>query len=237
MAKIGSYDYPDTQFGTLLKAVETLVLKFPNGECQNEKNFADAIGHKNAKSGGYLRKIADLRKYKLIEKSGLKATDNAKLIIKPLHKEEKDSTTNEVIMNIGLWRELYSKNEKDVPSTEDFKIQLAEITGDRDRSLENGEIIRNLYIDAIKYYNVNATSKDKFKGFKKDEIGKEEQEEEKVPETLIRLSSGETNLTLPKTTGNITILISALNEMKTELGTSKLKEKGQNKENSIENNK
>lgn len=217
MAKIGSYDYPETGFGTLLKAVETLILKFPDGECQDEKNFADAIGHKNAKSGGYLRKVADLRKYKLIKKGGLKATENARLMIKPLHKEEKDIATNEAIMNVGLWREIYSKIKKDVPSTEDFKIQLAEITGDRDKSLANGENIRNLYIGVIKSYNDTAIKKDKSKGLKKDEIGDEETEDEKVPETLIRLSSGETNITLPKTKGNIAILISALNEMKTTL--------------------
>lgn len=221
MAKIGSYDYPDTGFGTLLKAVGTLVLKFPNGECQDEKNFADAIGHKNAKSGGYLRKVADLRKYKLIEKSGLKATENARLIIKPLHNEEKEAAINEAIMNVGLWREIYSKIKKDVPPVEDFKIQLAEITGDRDKSLTNGENIRNLYIDMIKSYNDTAIKKDKSKGLKKDEIGDEETEDEKVPEALIRLSSGETNITVPKTAGNIAILVSALNEMKTELGTGK----------------
>jgi len=217
MAKIGSYDYPDTGFGTLLKAVETLVLKFPNGECQDEKNFADAIGHKNAKSGGYLRKVADLRKYKLIEKSGLKATENAKLIIKPLQKEEKDTALNESILNVGLWREIYSKIGKDIPSTDDFKIQLSEITGDRDKALASGESIRNLYIDVIKHYNNTAIKKDKSGGLKKDENGDKETEDEEVPESLIKLSSGETNITMPKTAGNIAILISALNEMKTTL--------------------
>lgn len=217
MAIIGSYNYPDTQFKTLLKAVETLVLKFPNGECQDEKNFADAIGHKNPKSGGYLRKISDLRKYRLIEKSGLKATENAKLIVKPLHEGERDTAINDVIMGIGLWRELYSRINKNIPSIEDFKIQLSEITSDRDKSLANGESIRNLYIDMLKSYKDIAIKKDESKGSKKDEIGYGEVEDEKVPETFIKLSSGETNITLPKTAGNIGILVSALNEMKTTL--------------------
>lgn len=221
MAKIGSYDYPETQFGTLLKAVETLILKFPDGESRNEKNFADAIGHKNTKSGGYLRKVADLRKYKLIEKGGIKATGNAKLIIKPLHQKEKETSINEVIMNINLWKDIYSKIKKDVPSVEDFKIQLSEITGDRDKSIGNGGNIRNLYIDVMKSYNDSAIKKDKIDGLKKDYIGNQETEDEKVPETLIRLSSGETNITLPKTAGNIAILVSALEEMKTELGSGK----------------
>src|SRR5688572_24081083 len=73
MGKIGSYDYPDTQVATLLKAVETLVLTF-KGEATDEKNFASVIGHKNTKSGGYLQKVADLRKYGWIEKKGLIAT-------------------------------------------------------------------------------------------------------------------------------------------------------------------
>jgi len=67
MSKIGSYDYPDTQIGTLLKALEILV-KTMNGEAKEEKNFANAIGHKNIRSGGYLQKVADLRRYGFIER-------------------------------------------------------------------------------------------------------------------------------------------------------------------------
>ena len=42
MAKIGSYEYPDIQFGTLLKALEVLYTKF-DGKVTDERTFAEAL--------------------------------------------------------------------------------------------------------------------------------------------------------------------------------------------------
>jgi len=215
MAKIGSYEYPETQFGTLLRAIETLVTKFPNGESQNEKNFAGAIGHKNVRSGGYLRKVADLRRYKLIEKSGIKATEIAKLIVKPLQKEERDKAINEAIMNVGLWEEIYKKAGRDVPSIEDFKIILAEITGDRDKSLESGDTIRNLYIDVVKRYNEGASKETKSKGSKKDILGYKQETE--IPENMINARSGKVYIEMPKDKRYLKVVENLLSNLKLQL--------------------
>jgi len=219
MSKIGSYDYPDTRISTLLKALGVLV-KTMGGEAKDEKNFANAIGHKNVKSGGYLQKIADLRRYGFIEKGRFVATSNAKKIIQPLSNEEKQESLNECIMNINLWRDLYDRLGDEIPSPEDFKIHLAEI-GDRDRAYKEGDKIRNLYIDAMKHYDKGVGKIAKRTSSQKDNKKDNIQEDEKVPEQLIVLRSGETDVSMKKTEANINILISVLNELKKELSKEK----------------
>lgn len=211
MSKIGSYDYPDTRIVTLLKALEILV-KTMNGEAKDEKNFANAIGHKNIRSGGYLQKVADLRRYGFIEKGRFAATANAKKIIQPLSNEEKQNTLNECIMSINLWRDLYGRLKGSVPSPEDFKIHLSEIATDRDRAYKEGDTIRNLYIDALKYYNEGAGKTATGTG---SQIGiKKDMGVEKVSGESLVLKSGETDISLKKTDANIEVLITVLKSLK-----------------------
>lgn len=223
MSKINSYDYPDTQIGTLLKALDILVNKF-HGEAKDELNFASAIGHKNTKSGGYIQKIADLRRYGFIEKGRFVVTSNGKKIINPLSSQEKSSTLNECILSISLWNELYKRFGISTPELEDFKIQLSEISGDRDQAVKNGDKIRNLYIDAMKYYTDGTKSIVKGSSIKMDKKTDTFSDGGIVDSDMITLQSGETNLTLKKTDANINILISALNEMKNELKVQKKKD-------------
>src|SRR3989338_7603073 len=143
MSKIGSFDYPDTQIGTLLKALDILVTTF-HGEAKEETNFASAIGHTNTKSGGYIQKIADLRRYGFIEKGRFVATTNGKKIIHPLSPQEKNSNLDECIMSIALWKALHGRFGSSTPSAEDFKIHLTEVTSDRDQAVKTGDKIRNL---------------------------------------------------------------------------------------------
>lgn len=220
MSKIGSYDYPDTQIGTLLKALEILVKTF-KGETKEEGTFAKAIGHSNTKSGGYLQKVADLRRYGFMEKGRFTVTANGKKIIQPLYPEEKQTALNEGIMGITLWKDLYDRLNGAIPSPEDFKIHISEITGDRDRAYKEGDKIRNLYIDALKYYNEGADKTAKKNSSQSDKKIDKGNEEEKVPEQLIVLRSGETDVSMKKTEANINILISILTELKKELSKDK----------------
>ena len=144
------------------------------GEAKDEKNFASAIGHKNVKSGGYLQKIADLRRYGFMEKGRFIATSNSKKIIQPLTNEEKQEALNECIMSVNLWRDLYDRLGDEIPSPEDFKIHLAEI-GDRDRAYKEGDTIRNLYIDAMKHYDKGVGKVAKRTSFKSDKKIDEEE--------------------------------------------------------------
>jgi hypothetical protein len=216
MSKIGSYDYPDTRIGTLLKALDVLV-RTMNGEAKEEKNFASAIGHKNIKSGGYLQKVADLRRYGFIEKGRFTATANAKKIIQPLSNEEKQKALNECIMGVGIWKEMFNRLNGDVPSNEDFKIHLSEITGDRDKAYKDGETIRNLYIDVLKYYVEGAEKVAKKTSSEIDKnLGKIDDMEtsQSLEPKKILLKFDGNNVLLDKNDANIDVLKSILEGLK-----------------------
>jgi len=222
MGKINSYEYPDTQLDTLLKAIDILVTKF-GGQANDEKTFAEALGHKTNQSGTFIQKMSDLRKYGFVEKRGLIATQRAKKIVKFLTTEEKQEELNTAIMEIKLWRDLYNRLKNINPSLNDFKIQLVELTSDRDKAISQAETIRNLYIDALSNYregvvkNVNENSIEIQQKPTKSEF----KEGGKVPESILILKSGEVDISLPRTETNIGILISILNELKSEMKKSK----------------
>ena len=227
MGKIASYEYPSTKIGTIVKAVEVLWKTF-KGEAKDEMTFATALQHKSNKSGGFLQKMADLRRYGFVDKRGIVITERGKRVIEYLKPEEKNQALSEAVMSINLWKDLHKRLGQKTPSSDDFKIQLVELTGDRDSSIAQSEEIRNLYIDAMKSYNGSTKKIVKNEGLQKDEKEhKEEQEPKKMPESLILLSSGDVNITLPRTSGNINILKRILDEMNP---SGKMKDNEENKD-------
>ena len=214
MGKIGSFDYPETQFGTLLKAADVLVNKFA-GQANDEKTFAEALGHNSNKSGAFLTKLADMRKYGLIDKRGITATQRAKNIVKYLTLEERQKELNKAVMEITLWKTLYERIGNGRMSLEDFRIHLVEVTGDRDKAMSDAENIKNLYIDAISLYSESVVKHESKGGInlkKEQEIPPEKGE--KVPEDVIVFKSGVIDMTIPKNDETITFLVNMLNSMK-----------------------
>ena|SRR3989344_1605438 len=211
MGKIASYEYPSTKIGTIVKAVEVLWKTF-KGEAKDEMTFATALQHKSNKSGGFLQKMADLRRYGFVDKRGIVITERGKRVIEYLKPEEKNQALSEAVMSINLWKDLHKRLGQKTPSSDDFKIQLVELTGDRDSSIAQSEEIRNLYIDAMNFYTeeigkaVKENSNEENNPKKKDVI--------KVPENLIYLKSGEVNIELPRNDINIGILKSILDGLK-----------------------
>ncbi len=217
MGKIGSYDYPDFQFGTLLEAIKVLVEKF-GGQVNDENTFAEAIGHTSHKSGTFITKMGALRKYGLVEKRGVIATERAKKIINYLSVEEKQRELNGAITEIKLWKDLFQRTHNKRPSWDDFKIHLVEITGDRDTSISEGPKIHSLYIDAMNYLTELQSSETPPVSLVSVSAKKEAAEQSdvafSVPDSIITLKSGEINVSLPKNDDNISILINILEAMK-----------------------
>ncbi len=218
MGKIGSYDYPETQLGTLVNSMEVLVKKF-YGTANDAKTFAEALGHNSNKSGAFLTKLADLRKYCLIEKRDISATVKGKHIIEYLTPEERMQELNKTVMEITLWKDLYQRLGSKRPSLDDFKIHLVEISQDRDTAITDAEKIRNLFIDAMAFYSDDVVKEVNNIGKPSEKVIAERQDEEEnvgenIPEHLICLRSGETNMTVVRNDANIDILISFLKAMK-----------------------
>ena len=214
MVKIGNYDYPDMQVGTLLKALEVLVKDF-QGFVKDENFFATKIGHKSTNSGTYITKIATLRKYGLLEPRELRTTQIANEIIKPLNSLEKSEKLSRIILSVSLWNDIYTRLKTKNPASEEFKIALIEITNDKNKTLEEYEKIRNLYIEAMGYYNDKIVGKNSdINSKEKIDIQKDKKLGEKVPENILIFKSGEIDITLPKNDTNLKILGDIINGMK-----------------------
>jgi len=149
MSKIGNYEFPDTRFRTILKAIEVLVTTL-KGKVEQEENYAKAMGQ--SQSGGFIQKLSDLRKYKLISKrGGIEATELAKKIVKPYTEQEKKEALNEAVRNIKLWVDLYNKIGEEQITEEQFKIHLSELAHDRDKIDKLNSAIYNSYNEIKKY--------------------------------------------------------------------------------------
>lgn len=215
MTKIGNYDPPFFKFSTILKGVEKLVETL-KGNVSDEKNFITALGY-NSKNGAYLTRVSDMRKYGLLSDRGITATDLANRIVKPLTQKEKKEAINEAINNIGLWKELIKRIGKKDLDEESFRLQLSEITGDRDKAYKNASSVLTLYRDILQYYD-DTLSKDteKYISNKGDRniVGEDMEQMQVLEPKKILLRFEGNNVLLDRSDGNIQILINVLEGLK-----------------------
>lgn len=216
MAKIGNYDSPEFKFSTILNGTEKLVETL-KGSVTDEKNFITALGYKS-KNGAYLTRVADMRKYGLLSDRGINATDLANRIVKPLTPKEKKDAINEAINNINLWKELISRIGKKDVNEESFRLQLAEITGDRDKAYKNASSILSSYKDILQYYDENISkSTEKYISNKEDKNIVDEDDMEQIqtlePKKILLRFEGN-NVLLDKSDVNIEVLKSILDGLK-----------------------
>ncbi len=112
---------------------------------------AQLLGHKTDKSGGFLTKIADMRSYGLITSRGIKVTDLGKRLTYGETDEEKNEAFREALLIIPLWKELYSKFGKTLP-TDKFWAQLGRIAGlEAPDAQKAEEMVRKAYLDDFQY--------------------------------------------------------------------------------------
>jgi len=217
MGKIGNYEVPDVKFQTILKATETLVETL-NGSISDEKTFIEALGH-SSRNGTYLQKVSDMRKYKLLSSRGITATDLAKKIIRPLSQNEKKEAMNKSIESVELWRELFKRMGRKELEEEKFRLQLSEITGDREKAYKQAGNILSLYKDILQYYDDNLTkSTEKYISKEEDKelVGNDDMENQipQVKEGKILLKFDGSNVLLDKNDTNIGVLINILEGLK-----------------------
>ena len=215
MAKIGNYEAPDFKFSTIIKGTEKLVEDL-SGNVSDEKNFITALGY-NSKNGAYLTRVSDMRKYGLLSARGITATELANRIVKPLTQKEKKGAINEAINNISLWKELIKRIGKKDTNEENFRLQLAEITGDRDKAYKNANSILSLYKDILVYYDENLSkNSEKYisNGEDKNIVGEDMQQIQTLEPKKILLKFEGNNVLLDRNDINIQILINVLEGLK-----------------------
>lgn len=151
MGKIGKYDYPELKPEDAIRAIKIIENTF-NGHAKNMASLASAWGHKTHKSGGFLQKLADLRKYRLIEGRGeVKLNDLSQRLLRPKDSREKKQAFKEMFENISLLKVIKSRLGSRVPDDK-FWIILQEITDvDRKKAQEESVKIRKLYNQMLSY--------------------------------------------------------------------------------------
>lgn len=187
--KVGKYDIPQFRlYPNLVEATKTLYETFKADEAPDLLTVAKLLKHKTAKSGGFLAKLADMRSYGLITSRGVKVTDLGKKLTYGQTDNEKNEAFKEALLNIPLWKELYSKFGKTIP-TSNFWAKLTEITGlEAPDAQKVEEIVRNAYLDDIQYVKEEKKPETGGKGMgEPDNIDKNQS---KLPEGLEQLTLG-----------------------------------------------
>lgn len=107
MAKIAGRDYPgDLGVDEAEKWMKILVREY-DGVTDKKEAFAQDVGHKSTKSGTFLRKIADARKYAILAPRGAyEVTDLGLQLAEPPDDRTRLETKYEMLQNIPLLGEL-----------------------------------------------------------------------------------------------------------------------------------
>jgi len=169
--RVGKYEIPDMRlYPVLVEAVKKIYEKFKSEEATDTLTVAKLLGHKTDKSGAFLRKLACLRAYGLIDKRGIRVTEIGKKLTYGVTEEEKNEALKQAVLNIPLWKELFSKWGAKLP-TENFWVDLAKITGlEAPDAQKLEEIVKKAYLDDVRY--IKLAEKPKKEGIEVTETSK-----------------------------------------------------------------
>lgn len=150
--KIGKYDIPQFRLHpTLVEATKILYEQYKSEEAPDMLAVSKLLGHKSPKSGGFLTKLADMRSYGLITSRGITVTDLGKKLTYGETENEKNEAYKSALLNIPLWKELFGKFGKTLP-TSNFWAQISKITGlEAPDAQKVEEIVRKAYLDDFRY--------------------------------------------------------------------------------------
>ncbi|AOV94789.1 hypothetical protein AQV86_02585 [Nanohaloarchaea archaeon SG9] len=149
MPNIGDFRFPRYGFDDALENIEILVKEL-NSQINNQENFAQAIGHKNANSGAYKKKRADLKKFGLVD-NNYEATDLGRDIVHPKSDEAERRAKFQALQNIDLLHELYEYTGGK-PAGEDFWIKVSEVADTTPGEAKNhADKVKKLYSEMLDY--------------------------------------------------------------------------------------
>lgn len=211
MPSLGDYEFPDLDPSEAEKIATELVNTF-GGEPNNENNFAQAIGHSTANSGAFNSKMADMRRYGLLESRGLRATDLARSLANPKDDQERRSAMFEMFRNIDLLDELYGELEGERPQGELWVI-LAELTGtERNEAKKVEDKVSKLYNQMLQYEEIEREDEQKVSTDSRDSTSTTET---KAPQSGIFVKVGDDEVKLSEdTNANIDLAIQFLKQKK-----------------------
>lgn len=127
--KIGRYDIPDLRlFPILVDATKLIYDKFGSEEVSDIETLAQLLGHKSARSGAFLAKMAALRAYGLIKgRRAVRVSEIGKKLTYGPNENDRATAAEKAIDSIPLWKELRSKCPQGLPEV-NFWVDLATLT-------------------------------------------------------------------------------------------------------------
>ena len=189
-------------------------------EANDMKAVSGLLKHKSP-SGSFHSKLRDMRIYGLLESRGIKATSLAEKMSYGTE-DEKRTAINKSILNVPLWKELYSRFGAKLPS-DNFWVQLQRITDiDPLEAQKQSDFIKKAYLEDISHINVRKTDKT---GGKQMDFGKID-----VSMSTINIQAGQFNQTIPYSKEGIELAKGFLDLLGSQIKTQKQNNDSMDKE-------
>lgn len=188
--KIGSYTIPLLRlFPKIHDNVKLIYENYRLDEAEDVKAVSSLLGHKSP-SGAFNSKLRDMRIYGLLEPRGIKATSLTEKLTYGTE-DKKAEATNKAILNVPLWKELYSRFGAELPP-DNFWVQLQRITDiDPLEAQKQADSVRKAYLDDVSHIKASKEAKS---GGKQMGFGKMD-----ISMSTINIQAGQFNQTIPYT--------------------------------------
>ncbi len=218
MPRIAVIDFPDIDIDEASQIAERLVREFKGAI--STAGLARALNMAE-RGGGFLKKVAALRDYGLVDGRGeLRATDLAQRIAYPASLEEKNQLKRQAFLRVGLFSSLADKLGSSVPEEDRFSIFVEEATrAPRMEVARRAARLRRLYAEGAKYLTDEAPGiSDELPEFLKRHSPQFEQRA--GPEAVVielRVPTAKIDVKLPMTPGSVEVIVTLLNNLKAQL--------------------
>lgn len=146
MAAIGTFDYPDTTVDDAVEIAKKLASTFKSTEFGRDA-LAAALGYKAPNSGAFNQRLADLRKFGIVEGRGdsSRVTELARTLAAPRPGEYQEAIAS-LMFRVPLYKALHDHYKGAAPGEDDFFATLLNLTkADRIDVQNQAGKIRSLY--------------------------------------------------------------------------------------------
>jgi hypothetical protein len=213
MPRVAVIPFPEIDIDEASQIADRVVREF-KGTISNS-GLARALSMAE-RGGGYLKKVAALREYGLVEGRGeLRATDLAQKIAYPNSVEEKNDGKRQAFLRVELFARLAERLGSTVPDEERFAIFVEELTkAPRMEVAARVARLRRIYAEGAKYLDEQVppavapmpTSATREPGG------------EPLPGGFVELKTAEIQVRLPLNAGSLKVLKTILDNLENSVG-------------------
>ena len=181
--QIGTFKIPEIRLDIILSETLNKIYKSVKTDEIQSKDMSELLGYKYGTERGLFQKINSMLAYGVLEGRAIyHITKLGEDLLFPEPDREQDLKT-QAILNVGLWKELFKKNGKELPQ-EGLWIQLKNITEvDPATAKKLQNKITNWYLEDMKLVS--------------DDIAIKENDEQESPQLELRRSSAGTLMEHP----------------------------------------